>query len=127
MLVREEADVAIARKWVRQLAADAGLSDPKTHSLATAVSEIARNIVVHARTGELSITLTRDSERCGLVLVARDTGPGIPDLQKAMQDGYSTAGRLGLGLSGAQRLVDEFEIESWVDQGTTVTLRMWAR
>ena len=127
ILVREDADVAIARKWVRQLATDGGLSEARTHSLATAVSEIARNLVIHAGAGQLSMSVARGGDRRGLVVVARDTGPGIPDLQKAMQDGYSTAGRLGLGLPGAQRLVDEFEIESWVNQGTTVTLRMWAR
>jgi serine/threonine-protein kinase RsbT len=117
----------MARKWVRQLAADGGLSATTTHSLATAVSEIARNIVIHTRGGELSISVARGGDRRGLVVTARDAGPGIPDLALAMQDGYSTARRLGLGLAGAQRLVDEFDIDSSIDRGTTVTLRMWAR
>ena len=125
--VREEADVAIARICVRRLAADGGLSESRTHSLATAVSEIARNIVVHGRAGDLAVAVAGAGDRRGLVVVARDSGPGIPDLEMAMQDGYSTAGRLGLGLSSARRLVDEFDVESSIDNGTTVTLRMWER
>jgi serine/threonine-protein kinase RsbT len=127
MAIREEADVAMARKCVRQLAPHGGLSEGAAHALATAVSEVARNIVVHAGGGELTVGVPRVGTPRGLVVVAQDAGPGIPDVARAMQDGYSTANSLGLGLSSARRLVHDFELHSEIDRGTTVTLRMWAR
>jgi serine/threonine-protein kinase RsbT len=127
MVIREEADVAVARKHVRQLAPEGGLSAAATHALTTAVSEIARNIVIHAGAGELVVSVVCVDGRLGLLVIARDTGPGIPDLALAMRDGYSTAGSLGLGLASAARLVNDFDLASAADCGTTVTLRMWAR
>ena len=105
--IREEADVAVARQCIRQLAPDGGLSATATHALATAVSEIARNIVVHAGSGQLTVCVVNDADRRGLTVTACDTGDGIPDLEQAMQDGYSTRRSLGLGLSSARRLVDD--------------------
>jgi serine/threonine-protein kinase RsbT len=125
--IREEIDVAMARKHVRELAARQGLSEAAAHSLATATSEIARNIVVHAGAGEIVLDVEHGSGQRGILVVARDAGPGIPDLEQAMEDGYSTGNGLGLGLPGARRLVDEFELISVVDRGTTVVLRMWVR
>ena len=125
--ITHESDVVVARAKVRDLALQAGLSEPAVAELATAVSEIARNIVVHAGDGELSIATAGDSMRRGVVVTARDRGPGIADVARAMHDGHSTGTGLGLGLPSAERLVDEFEIESTVGSGTTVTLRKWAR
>jgi serine/threonine-protein kinase RsbT len=125
--IREEVDVAMARKHARQLGSRAGLTRAPTEALATAVSEIARNIVVHATRGEMSFRLVEERERREIVVVARDRGPGIPDPEQAMRDGYSTVKGLGLGLSGARRLVDEFKLVSVAGRGTTVILVKWCR
>jgi serine/threonine-protein kinase RsbT len=124
--IREEADVAIARKHARDVAAQAGLSEVAAYALATAISEIASNIVVHAGAGELVLSADSRGGRRGVVVLARDAGPGIPELERAMQDGYSTANGLGLGLPSARRLVDEFELNSEVGRGTIVVLKKWA-
>ena len=121
------ADVGWARHTVHALAVREGFAEARAVALATAVSEIARNIVVHAERGKLSAVPITDGTRHGIVVVARDEGPGIADIERAMEDGYSTKGSLGLGLSGAKRLVDEFEIESIVGQGVTITLTQWAQ
>ena len=93
--------------------------------IATAVSEVARNIVEYAGVGEVLLSVVQNSVRRGLQVVGRDQGPGIADIDQAMQDGYSTSQGLGLGLPGSRRLVDEFHIESKVGLGTIVTLRKW--
>jgi serine/threonine-protein kinase RsbT len=124
--VSDESDVAIARQRTREVAARQGLSGAATEALTTAVSEIARNIVVHAGAGEIWIAAVVEPDRRGVVVTALDTGPGIADLAEAMRDGFSSTGSLGFGLPGARRLVGEFEIESTVDRGTRVTLRSWA-
>jgi serine/threonine-protein kinase RsbT len=124
--IREEADVAVARKHARDLAAAAGLREGPAGALAIAVSEVARNILVHARHGEVLLALVTDDRRVGVAVTARDAGPGIPHLGNALQDGYSTTRTLGLGLPSARRLMDEFEIESIVGRGTTVTMKKWA-
>ena len=92
--------------------------------IATAISELARNIVQYAQRGEIILSVVEGSRR-GIQIVARDQGPGIPDLELAMRDGYSTGGSLGLGLPGARRLMDEFAIDSEVGKGTTVSMRKW--
>lgn len=102
-----------------------GMTETKAVALATAVSEIARNIVVHAGRGQLSFHPVTDGSRSGIVVVASDEGPGIADIEQAMRDGYSTKGSLGLGLSGAKRLVDEFDIVSAPGAGVTITLTQW--
>jgi serine/threonine-protein kinase RsbT len=124
--VREEPDVAVARQAVRAVATEAGLGVSAVEALATAVSEIARNIVVHSRGGDIAVRRVEERGRRGVEVVARDEAPGIADLERVMQDGYSTGKGLGLGLPGARRLVDEFRLESAVGRGTTVTLKKWA-
>lgn len=125
--VRHEADVALARLIARELAVQEGFSPTRAAALATAVSEIAMNIVVHAgAVGEIGLEVVEECGRRGIVVVARDAGPGIPDVAAAMGDGYSTSHGLGLGLAGARRLVDEFTLVSRVRRGTIVTIGKWA-
>jgi serine/threonine-protein kinase RsbT len=124
--IRSEADVAAARARARMLALQQGLAEAGACAVATAVSEIAWNIVVHAGRGEVLLAPAVKSGRRGVIAVARDRAPGIADVARAMEDGFSTRRGLGLGLSAARRLMDEFEIESAVGAGTTVTMRKWA-
>jgi RNA polymerase sigma factor (sigma-70 family) len=125
--IRSDADVVTARKQGRELAARAGFSATELTIIATAISEIARNIVMFANRGEILVSLVGENSRQGVTVVARDSGPGIPDLERALQDGYSGYGGMGLGLPGARRLMDEFEISTEVDKGTTVTMTKWRR
>jgi serine/threonine-protein kinase RsbT len=120
--VTTDKDVVSARQLGRELAAEFGFSPGDQTVIAAAISEVARNILMCARRGELSFRLLNDGDRSGIVVVARDDGPGIPDVSRALTDGYSTSGGLGLGLPGARRLMDEFEIVSGVGRGTTVTM-----
>jgi serine/threonine-protein kinase RsbT len=123
--IRTEHDILIARQRIRELAAEVGFTGSDLTILATAVSEIARNIVQYAQRGEIVFTIVREGKSSGIVVVARDEGPGIPDVDMAMQDGYSTRRSLGLGLPGARRLMDEFELDSRPGTGTTVTMKKW--
>jgi serine/threonine-protein kinase RsbT len=126
--IESDADVVTARQRARALAV--GLDMPSTDQtlLATAISEVARNITAYAVRGEVLLELVRDGDgRRGIRVVARDEGPGIADLERALTDGYTTGGGLGLGLPGARRLVDEFNIETAPGVGTTVTLVKWTR
>jgi serine/threonine-protein kinase RsbT len=123
--VAHEADVPAARQLARAVAAGEGMSKAEVESLATAVTEIARNIVVHGGSGEVAVAPASKGTRRGVEVVARDAGSGIADLAQAMRDGFSTGKGLGLGLPSARRLVDEFEIES-SEAGTKVTMRKWA-
>ena len=125
--VQTDADVVTARKRGRELAAQAGFSATELTVIATAISEIARNIVMFAERGEIIVSLVGEDSRQGVTVVARDAGPGIADLEQAVQDGYSGYGGMGLGLPGSRRLMDEFEITSEVDKGTTVTMTKWRR
>lgn len=121
----EEADIVVARQQGRTLAEQLGLSTSQQTMIATAISEIARNIIVYAGQGEVRLSVVEDGQgRRGVQMVARDCGPGIDDIALAMRDGYSTAGSLGLGLPGARRLMDDFEIMS-SSRGTTVTMCKW--
>ena len=126
--IRDEPDVAIARQRAQALALREGFSVGRAGAVATAVSEVARNIVAHGGAGEVLLLAVHEGGRRGIVVVARDAGRGIPDVEVAMQDGYSTArGRgLGLGLSSAKRLMDEFALVSAAGEGTTVTMKKWA-
>ena len=114
-----------ARQKGREIAARAGFAATDLTLVATAISEIARNIVKFAQRGEIIIALVANAGRTGVTVVARDGGPGIADVGRALQDGYSTYRGLGLGLPGARRLMDEFEIVSEVGEGTTVTMTKW--
>lgn len=125
--VSSEADIVAARHEGRNVAQGLGFSSVELTLIATAISEMARNIAVYAGSGEIVLDTVRDGGRSGIRVVARDEGPGIPDVEKALQDGYSTARSLGLGLPGAKRLMDEFEIDSRVGEGTTVTMKKWKR
>jgi serine/threonine-protein kinase RsbT len=125
VLMRDESDVAQARLRVRDLAVGRGLPASAVEALATATSELARNVIVHGGGGELLIGTITHRERSGLTVLARDNGPGISNIEDAMRDGFSTGDGLGLGLPSARRLVDEFEIQSRMGEGTIVTLTMW--
>jgi serine/threonine-protein kinase RsbT len=122
-----DADIVTARQKGRELASRCGFPTTDLAVIATAISELARNIVRYALHGEIVLRLVEDHPKRGVEVVATDDGPGIPDLGRAMQDGYSTSGGLGLGLPGTRRLMDEFEITSDFGKGTRVTVRRWRR
>jgi serine/threonine-protein kinase RsbT len=122
--IQHDADVVRARKSARELATRLDFSRTDLTLIATAVSEIARNIVRFAAKGQVYIELV-DQPRPGIRIVARDSGPGIPDIDQALADGYSTYNGLGLGLPGARRLMDEFTLTSEINVGTTVTMTKW--
>jgi RNA polymerase sigma factor (sigma-70 family) len=125
VMVAVDADVVNARLRGRDLASRAGFTSTDLTLIATAISEIARNIVKFAQRGEIVIRIVDEPGHRGVTVVARDAGPGIADLPKAMRDGVSTYRGLGLGLPGARRLMDEFDIVSEVGKGTTVTMAKW--
>ena len=125
--INSDQDIVAARQKGRSLAAALGFSSGDATLIATAISELARNIITYAKSGEIRLTVINGSARQGIQLVARDQGPGIPDVQQALRDGFSTSGSLGLGLPGVMRLVDEFEIVSEENRGTTVTAKKWKR
>ena len=125
--IDSDSDIVAARQKGRELAAQCGFPSTDLAVVATAISELARNIVRYAVRGEVILRLIDDNGRRGVEVVATDDGPGIPDITLAMQDGYSTSGSLGLGLPGVRRLMDEFEIASDFGKGTTVTARKWKR
>jgi serine/threonine-protein kinase RsbT len=124
--IQEDADVVRARQAARELASRIGFSQTDLTILATAVSEMTRNIVRFAGQGEVVVELVEEPRR-GVRVVARDAGPGIPDVEQAMAEGYSTYEGLGVGLPGARRLMDEFAVVSEVGRGTTVTMTKWLR
>ena len=123
--VASDADLVTARAEARALANALGFTRTDATLIATAVSEIARNIILHAGGGEIEMTPLENETRCGLRVVASDHGPGMRDVAAALVDGYAGRGGLGLGLPGVRRLVDEFTIETQLDEGTTVTMIKW--
>lgn len=123
--INSDQDIVAARQKGRLLAVALGFSSGDATLIATAISELARNIVTYAKCGEIRLTAINGSARQGVRLVAQDRGPGISDIQQALRDGFSTSGSLGLGLPGVRRLVDDFEIVSEKNQGTTVTVHKW--
>lgn len=125
MPVKTAEDVVRVRQAVRVQAVDAGFSLVDQTKLVTAASEIARNTLEYGGGGELLIETLRDGVRRGVRLTFTDQGPGISDIPRAMTDGYTTGGGLGLGLSGAKRLSNEFEIQSTPGKGTRVMLGRW--
>jgi serine/threonine-protein kinase RsbT len=125
--IEREGDVVTARQKGRELAQSVGFSGSDLTLIATAISEIARNIVVYAHRGEISLNAVSDDQRQGIVIIATDEGPGIPDIARAMEDGFSTGKSLGLGLPGARRLMDEFDIISEIGKGTVITMKKWRR
>jgi len=125
--IAADTDVVQARQTGRELAAQVGFSPGDQTVIAAAISEIARNILMYAKRGVVRLQTLNDGGRYGLSIVAEDEGPGIRDVARALQDGYSTSGGLGLGMPGARRLMDEFEVVSEVGQGTRVTMKKWKR
>jgi serine/threonine-protein kinase RsbT len=125
--INSDLDIVAARHKGRELARDLGFGPTDSAIIATAISELSRNIVLYARCGEIILKSAEENDAPGIVVVASDEGSGISDIAEAMQDGYSTSGGLGLGLPGVRRLMDEFEIVSEVGCGTTVTAKKWKR
>lgn len=123
--VRSDSDVVKARQLGRNFAREIGFSLPDQALIATAISELARNIVSYAESGWIEICEVERGRRRGMRIIAADKGPGIPNLEDAMTDGFSTGRSLGLGLPGTRRLVDEFAITSEVGKGVTVTVAKW--
>lgn len=123
--INSERDIVLARQKGRALATELGFSVGNATLIATAISELARNIVSYAGNGEIVMRVVRDSDRTGITIVASDSGPGIADLTLALRDGFSTSGSLGIGLPGARRLMDEFDINSKPGRGTIIKVTKW--
>lgn len=129
IVISTDGDIVVARQSGRELAAQIGCSSTDATLIATAISEVARNILTHAGHGEVELQAIGPGSNSrgepAVEVVARDAGPGISDIDRAMQDGFTTGRGLGLGLPGARRLMDEFEITSEVGEGTTIVMRKW--
>jgi len=125
--IERDVDVVTARQEGRALAMLVGFSSGDATIVATAISELARNIVLYARTGEIVMTLAEQGDRRGLEITARDKGSGIRDVEQVLRRGYSTSGGLGLGLPGVRQMMDEFDLVSESGKGTVVTVKKWRR
>ena len=125
--VRSTIDIVTARQQGRELALKLGFSGAEVTLIAAAISEVARNMVDHAKGGEVLLSVVQLGNHRGVQVVAQDHGPGIPDIAQAMQYGFSTRKGLGVGLPGAKWLVDDFEIQSKVGEGTVITMRKWLK
>lgn len=123
--IESEADIVNARTTLRQTATDLGFGLTDTTRIVTAVSELARNIHLYAGTGSVRWHVVGESDNPKLEIVFEDDGPGISDIDQALEEGYTTSNGMGRGLSGSRQLVDEFEIESETQEGTTVTIRKY--
>jgi serine/threonine-protein kinase RsbT len=124
--IASDRDVVTARQHGRAEALEAGFSSSEATLIATAISELARNIVSYASQGSITLrALNGTNGTRGLTIIATDSGPGIADIGQALRDGYSSSGGLGLGLPGVRRLMDEFDIASQTGAGTTVTVTKW--
>lgn len=124
--VKNEYDIISVRSFGRNAAVNAGFGIVDQCRITTAISELARNAVVHGRGGSVTIKIVQNDKK-GIEIICRDEGPGIVNLELALQGGYSTVGGLGIGLSGAKRLMDEFQITSSAGKGTTVIIRKWLK
>ncbi|GAA4724892.1 anti-sigma regulatory factor [Brevibacillus fulvus] len=123
--IRTEKDIVLARQTGRNLSIELGYGRIVQSRIATAISELARNIFLYAESGFIEIDIVQQGSLTGLRVIACDQGPGIVDIRKALQDGYSTSGALGAGLPGVKRMMDEFYIDSSEEQGTKVTIIKW--
>lgn len=123
--IQSDVDIVAARQKGRALAARIGFSATDMTLIATAISELARNIVFYAKRGEIILRMLDGPGAAGIMIISRDEGPGIRNVRDALRDGFSTSGGLGLGLPGVKRLMDEFEISTEVGQGTTVSVKKW--
>lgn len=125
--IQADVDIVTARQRGRQLAGRLGFPATDAIVIATAISELARNILSYAKQGEILCRQVDGSGQVGMAIVAMDAGPGIVNIPRAMEDGFSTSGSLGLGLPGVKRLMDEFSIVSEPGRGTTVAVKKWKR
>lgn len=123
--INSDQDIVLARQKGRSLANELGFAAGDATLIATAISELARNIVTYARRGEITLKAIDGANRQGVSIIASDKGPGIPDIRQALRDGFSTSGSLGMGLPGVRRLMDEFSITSQPGLGTTVVVKKW--
>ena len=123
--INSDQDIVSARQKGRMMASELGFSPGDATLIATAISELARNIVSYARKGQITLKMVNSLNRQGILVVAADDGPGIADIRQALRDGFSTSGSLGLGLPGVRRLMDEFEINSEPGRGTIVAVKKW--
>jgi serine/threonine-protein kinase RsbT len=123
--INSDQDIILARQKGRALATEIGFASSDATLIATAISELARNIVSYATKGQITLKAVNGTNRQGLAIVASDQGPGISDVSQALRDGFSTSGSLGMGLPGVRRLMDEFEITSQPGRGTTVVTKKW--
>jgi serine/threonine-protein kinase RsbT len=123
--IKSERDIVVARQKGRALATKLGFSLGNATLIATAISELARNIISYAGEGMIAMNAIYDSKREGLLIVASDEGPGMSDIPRALRDGFSTSGSLGIGLPGVRRLMDDFAIDSEPGHGTIVTVTKW--
>jgi serine/threonine-protein kinase RsbT len=123
--IKSDQDIVLARQKGRAMAIELGFSSGEATLIATTISELARNIISYAGEGQILLKAVQGTKRTGLSVTAADQGPGIPDIPQAMRDGFSTSGSLGIGLPGVRRLMDEFEITSQPNRGTTVAVKKW--
>jgi serine/threonine-protein kinase RsbT len=123
--INSDQDIVSARQKGRVMANELGFSSGDATLIATAISELARNIVSYARKGQITLKMVNGLNRQGIVVIASDDGPGIADIRQALRDGFSTSGSLGLGLPGVRRLMDEFDITSQPGRGTVVAVKKW--
>ena len=121
-----DSDIIIARQQARDLAKNSGFTSSELAVIATAISELARNIISYATRGQVTVRLIDERSKKGVIIIAEDSGPGIADIHQAMQEGFSTSNSLGLGLPGVRRLMDFFDIQSQSGKGTRVTIKKWA-
>ncbi|MUK89712.1 ATP-binding protein [Ornithinibacillus sp. L9] len=127
VMIQKEWDIVAARQLGREIAKKIGVGTVDQARIATAVSEIARNIYLYAGKGKVCFDVIETIDQKGILITAEDSGPGIDDLSMAMEDGFSTSGGLGAGLPGVKRLMDEFDIKSEVGQGTQIKVIKWVR
>lgn len=120
-----EMEIVAARQAVRAWAVELGFRLIDQTKIVTAASELARNTLIHGKGGTMNMTALKDGLKSGLRLVFEDRGPGIPDIQRAMQDGFTTGNGLGMGLGGTRRLVSDFDVQSRVGEGTRVVISKW--
>lgn len=125
--IHAPSDIVTARQQGRRLAAQVGFEGTDLTVVATAISEVARNIIEYAHSGEILIQIVSEATRRGLMIVASDEGPGIADIEQALLDGFSTGKGLGIGLPGTKRLMDEFQVRSQLGRGTTVVMKKWMK
>ena len=123
--INSDQDIVSARQKGRVMANELGFSSGDATLIATAISELARNIVSYARKGQITLKVVNGLNRQGIAVIASDDGPGIADVRQALRDGFSTSGSLGLGLPGVRRLMDEFDITSQPGRGTIVAVTKW--